>query len=277
MEGIDQEVKEYKFKPFQDHEVSGDVQGFELKELSLDTPEVIKRKQEIIKIEREQSSIKSFDISPIVEEHRGLRRQEEEEKEDRIADEVAKRVAKIEEEAYRKGYEEGVKTGRQDIFDQTRAATEEKMIALSEMISQTLSTQEEILKHQKKELYTLVRNLSKWVILRELKEDGQYLPRLLEKLVIEAGVKSNLLIQVDQKYFEQMPEVLETVQAKLGEFVNVRVESDYDIQGTGIVLQSENGIINGTLQEQFNSIDKLFETVGINNEDGNEVLDDGTE
>ena len=34
--------------------------------------------------------------------------------------------------------------------------------------------------------------------------------------------------------------------------------------GKGIILESENGIIDGTLEAQFISIDKLFEAVGVN-------------
>ena len=64
-----------------------------------------------------------------------------------------------------------------------------------------------------------------------------------------------------------MPEVLDHLHEKLGELENVRVEVDYDIEGPGIILESQNGIINGTLKEQFNSLDKLFKTVGLENDE----------
>ena len=60
-----------------------------------------------------------------------------------------------------------------------------------------------------------------------------------------------------------MPVVLETVQKKLGELSNVRLEIDYDIKGPGIILASDNGIINATLTEQLNNLDKLFETIDL--------------
>jgi flagellar assembly protein FliH len=265
------DVEEYEFQSFSRPVNAGEVQEFSFEDLEGKSISEIERHQEIIKLERTKSADSGFDISPIVKQHRGMEEQEEIERENRIIDEVNKRVAKIEEEAYRKGYDEGMSKGREDVYEQTRAATDEKLIALSEMVSDTLSTKEEILKSQKMQLYNLVRNLTKWVILRELKDDGKYIERLLEKLVIEAQTKTNLLIQVDQKHFEQMPEVLEVVQQKLGQFTNVRVETDFDIQGTGVVVESENGIINGSLVEQLNSLDKIFESVGLAAEEENKV------
>ena len=61
--------------------------------------------------------------------------------------------------------------------------------------------------------------------------------------------------------FKEMPEVLAHVQSRLGELKNVRVEIDSAILTSGIVIESDNGIINATLEEQFKSLDKLFEDV----------------
>lgn len=260
---LELEVQEYEFQSFSDNFDDGEVKSFNFNELDINTPIIREAHQKSIKLERTQSEVNGFDISPIVRQHRGIKKQEDVEREEAVENEVRKRVSKMEENAYKKGYEEGIEKGRQDIYEQTRAQTEEKMIILNEMINDVLSTKEEILKSQKHQLYTMLKNLSKWIVLRELKDDGKYIERLLEKLIVEAGVKSNLLIQVDQKHFEMMPDVLETIQDNLGKLTNVRVESDFDIQGTGIVLETSNGIINGSLYEQFKSLDKIFESVGV--------------
>ncbi|MGB0454587.1 MAG: hypothetical protein ACPGJV_12840, partial [Bacteriovoracaceae bacterium] len=52
-------------------------------------------------------------------------------------------------------------------------------------------------------------------------------------------------------------------EAKLGKFTNTRVEVDYDIKDQGMVIESANGIVNGSLKQQFKNLDKLFESVGI--------------
>ena len=51
---------------------------------------------------------------------------------------------------------------------------------------------------------------------------------------------------------------------KVGKLTNVRVEADLDMKENGIMLESENTIIDGSLKAQFESIDKLFLSVGLN-------------
>lgn len=224
------------------------------------------QKEKEIFIERKTASQTGFKISPIVQKHRGIKAQEEQEIEDRIAEEVERRVNAIQEEAYQKGYEEGIRYGREEVYDQTRAQIEEKLCALDQMIADVLSTQHQILRQQKNQLYQLVNTLTKWVILRELRTDGKYVERLLEKLINEMQTKSNLFVQVKESDFQGMPEVLEAVQKKLGGLHNVRTEINHDLEGPGLILECENGIINGSFQEQMKGLDKLFEGVLVGDE-----------
>lgn len=258
------EVSNYQFQSFSANEdVNGDVKEFEFKDVGSLSPKQVKRHEEAIKVERTNAEISDFQISPIVKEHRGINNQVIKEREARIEEEVKRRVAAIGEQAYKEGFDEGVKNGRDEVFTQNKLASEEKLQSLTNMIVDVLNTRSEILLTQKKQIYGLVRNLTKWIVLRELKDDGQYIENLLEKLITEIQTKSNLLIHVDQKSFEQMPDVLQTVQERVGELKNVRVEIDFDIEGPGIVLECDKGILNGTIAQQMKSLDKLFEPVGL--------------
>ncbi len=258
------EISEYQFK-----NLGSKVSNSEIVELYnfQDISKTLKIDKDKVRKDRigEQDIAKSkgFAISPIVKEYRGINAIENSERERRNEDEVKRRVLELEKEAFEKGYEEGVGKGRADVYEQTRMATEDKLTALTAMIGEVLRTQEEILTKQKKEIYQMIKNLTKWIILRELDGDGEYLGRLLEKLVVEVQTKNNLLIQVNQKDFEDMPEILKYVEERLGQFENVRVESDFDIERKGIVVDSENGIIDGSLEKQFENLDRLFETVGV--------------
>ncbi len=263
-----QDVQEYSFHSFDqleaDLEGRRDISGFEFKSFEEHRPEKRPSFQKVISEERKRAKDRHFEISPVVRHHRGLVEQEETERERRIAEEVERRVAEVYSSAVEEGRAEGIEIGRQEVFEQTRSLTEEKLEALTHMIHNVLAAQEEILKNQKTEIYSMIRNLTKWIILRELKDDGTYLERLLEKLIIELQSRNNLLIQVNKNDFDQMPEVLDVVSNKLGGIDNVRLEIDFDISEQGIVVESENGIITGTLENQFASLDKLFESVGLN-------------
>ena len=244
-----------------------DASEFLYRDLSQSTPLKVKEKAQIIKAERTQAEKAGFTISPIVREYRGIARQEVDERERRIEDEVQKRLEFLKQQAFEEGFQEGVEQGKAEVFDQTRQMTEEKLSHLSTLIQEILLEKEELLAKEKNDVYRLVRNLSKWVVLRELKDDGKYIERLLEKLITELGARQNLLVQVNSSQFEAMPEVLEVVQKSLGELKNVRVEADADVSRNGFIIESENGIINGTMEEQFQQLDRLFEAVGLESDE----------
>jgi len=261
-------VSKYEFEPiFDDSIAKEEFRSFEFKALNKDEVMDIKEHERTIRSERSHAEKSSFAIAPIVREHRGMNRQEELEKQRLIQEEVERQLIRIQEQAYKEGFEKGLKDGKEEVFSETRAGVEQKLEVLGEMVEVALKTQYELLNRERTGVHRMIKNLTKWVILRELKEDGDYIVRLLGKLISELQVKNNLLIQIDPKSFAEMPDILEIVQEKIGSLSNVRMECDYDIEGPGIVIESDNGIINGTLKEQFASLNKLFESVGLVEED----------
>ncbi len=261
---LNNDIKEYEFTNFTEVSQEKDtIKGFEFQEINKETPAQIESKQLGIKIERKYAQESNFAISPIVKQHRGINDQEEEERERRINDEVEIRLDKFRQAAYEKGHQEGLEAAREEVFNQSRQASEEKLELLTSMISEVLETKAELLKQEKLSVQKTVKSLVKWIILRELKDDGKYVERLLQKLIEEMGCKSNILIQVNQKNFDDMPEILETIQNKIGTLKNVRLEVDYDMEEEGITLNTQNGIIDGKLSEQFKTLDKLFFHVGL--------------
>lgn len=257
------DVEEYTFQNFSEEEANGGkVSLFEFKPLLSGAQAVNKSEfQKVIREERAHAKNTQFKVNPIVEKFRGLKDQEEEEYQAAVEKEVAKRIAEIQDAAFKSGFDEGVNQGREEIFSEMRSVVDQKLDNFSQMVTEVLKTQDEIINVQKREIYLLLRNLTKWIIIRELKDDGKYIERLLEKLLLEIQARHNLLIQVNSNDFSDMPEILNHVQSRLGELKNVRVEIDSAISSSGMIVESDNGIINATMEEQFKSLDKLFEDV----------------
>lgn len=257
------EVENYVFTQFKKSDDQGGVKDYQFNDLKKGTLPQAKEHEVVIKMERQLARQKQFQIAPVVEEFRGMSAQAEREREQRIAEEVSKRVALIKEEAYQEGLALGQEQGRAEILEQMSFEVEEKLSYFTGMIHEVLALKVQIAEQQKKEIFTMMKNLVKWILLRELKEDGAYIERLLEKLIIEMGSKEHLLIHVSESHFEQMPEVLAIVQKKLGALTNVRVEVSYEMDGPGLILESQNGIINASIKQQFENLEKLFEAVGV--------------
>ena len=190
-------ITSYKFKSFnkvikENVEDANEVKKYEFSSLE-NVKQIIKEKEKnLVDFISKNSQAKGFNISPIVREHKGFKDRDLQEREARIAEEIEKRFNRIKQQGFEQGYNEGFEEGKVEVYNQTKVATEEKLDALTSMISETLKTQEELLVNQKKQIYYMIRNLTKWIILKELKDDGAYIERLLERLLIEMNAKKDM-------------------------------------------------------------------------------------
>ncbi len=260
------EVKPFSFGqliPSEKEYEEGEIVDYELKSLK-DAGEFKNEiSAEVIRGERERETASSFAIMPVIKEHRGLLSQEEDDYEQRVATEVAARIEILSQEAY----QEGLETGRKEGFEQAHAEAltqfDVRVQELGAILEGVRAQTSGIYDQSKDEAYKMIQNLTKWICIKEIDDQG-YILRLLEKLILEINTKSNLLIKVNPNSFDGMDDVISKIENKLGALTNVRVEIDQEMQASGIILESENGIIDASLRAQFKNIDRLFEAVGIN-------------
>ena len=262
--GIDFNIQDYTFKSFKEPKGESDIANdYEFKDLK----GIIKKedliREDVLIQERKLAEENNFNITPVVKEHRGLKRQEEIEREKKILREVQKRVDLIKEDARDEGRQEGVELGKKEIFEKTRGDADEKLISLSDMIIDLQKGYKKILTKQKNDILNLIKDLSKWILQRELKDDDDYIKRLLEQLISEVDSKSNLILHVSKEDFEKMPEVLEEIEGNIGKLTNVRLLMNHDSDAKGMTLESDNGIIKGTQEEQFEIINKIFDNLKV--------------
>ena len=211
-----------------------------------------------IENERRLARDSNFDFHPILKEKRGIVAQERADKEKIIEDEIQKRLEEMREAAFEKGYDEGKKQGQNDVYEQTKIEAGEKLDRLGEIIDEVLKSKIKLIREEKKQLYDLIQTLAKWVILRELSDDGDYLKRLLDNLAQEIENNSEVVVYVDQENFKNMPEFIDYAKEKLSDFKNVKVEVAQDMEGPGLVLCTEGEIISGALKDQIKSLEKIF-------------------
>jgi flagellar assembly protein FliH len=219
-----------------------------------------------IRANREHESTSGFSISDVVREHRGLARQEERDFEDRVEKQVILRLEQIKSAAYEEGFQSGSNKGHEKAYSESLVLLDEKIENFA-TVSQDLEKQaHSILSQNKDESFRMIKNLTKWILLKEV-EDESYLERLLEKLIYEINTKSNLVVKVSQKSFKYMPEIIKRIEARMGSLENIRIKVDPIQDSPGIILESENGIIDGSINSQMESLDKIFEAVGVHESD----------
>lgn len=263
----DRKVENFQFGQLVPSEDSGEFDGslseFELKSLNAAQDFKHNITEEGIREERELEAGSAFSMSEVVKEHRGLNRQAEEDYEERVAAEVERRMAELHDKAYADGFEAGKELGRNEAYEESKAQFDQKAEQFAEQVDSLKNNIQSVYQESRDNAYLMVKNLSKWVILKEV-DEKYYLARLLEKLVHEINSKSNLVIHVNEDAFGYMPEIVKIVERKVGKLTNIRMEVDFEMTGNGIKLESENNIIDGSLEAQFKSIDHLFKNVGLN-------------
>lgn len=260
--------KNSEIKPF----VFSDLQGshvvtqprpenFEFQNLNGKSLHSEKPAEQTLRVERKFEKDKAFKIDQVVRDHRGISEQENDDLEERVAAEVERRVQEI----YQKAFDQGVAEGRAEGIDQIKAETAEKMSFLGNDIFQLLSdfkAQIEVAGHDhRNEMIKFVKQFSKWVLLKEM-DEKEYLSRLLEKLLHELNARRNMIIRVNEGSYSYMPDIVAHLESKLGAFSNVRIEVSNDMNYPGVILESENGIIDASLENIFSKLDRFFEQVG---------------
>mgnify|MGYP006188504205 CR=1 FL=1 len=265
------EIKPFTFSNLEsDHVVSqGQFQSFEFKSLNGESVNSVKATDSEIRTERKFAQKNNFKIDDMVRDYRGLSRQEQNDLEKKIQDEVKRRLDASYEEAYREGIEKGREEGREAALAEFNVALAEKVESFGQVIGQVKGQSEKLLEKNQQEIYEFVKRFTKWIVLKEINEKV-YLEGLLEKLILELNARKNLIVKVGKANFSQMPEIIQAVESKLGQLSNVRVEIVPELNHPGIILESENGLIDGSLEGVFQNIDKIFEQVRPDRVAGNE-------
>lgn len=262
----EQEIKVFKFGQLKPSSASDVISPYrpETIDPSLDFKKNIPA--EVIRGEREFEKNSSFKISEMVREHRGIKRQEAEDIEAHVEAEIQRRLEAIAENAREEGYQAGLDRGREEAYAEASTQFEVMIEDLKNEVESIQTKSAELLEKNKQQIYLLVKNLVKWVAIKEIDDKG-YLPKLLEKLIYEINKKTHLVIRVNEAKFSEMPEIIQNIETRLGTLTNVRVEIGPDLKFDGLVIEAENAIVDGSLEAQFHSIDRIFEQIGVGIDD----------
>jgi flagellar assembly protein FliH len=268
-------VSNFKVEEFSFQVIDGDagkfgkVESFTMQEIDGTTYQASEQHQGIIRKEREKAYDTMFEVEKVVEEHRGLKKQAKDDFERKVEAEVHKRIQQAKEVAYKEGFEKGHADGHQKAYTEATGVFSTQIQELENIIHQVQENREEVFLKNRLECYEIIRGLTKWVLLKEIEKD-EYMRNLLEKLILEMGTRTNLLIRVNKRSFSQMPEVIEDVEKRVGKLTNARLEVEHEMQFNGIILESESGLLDGSVKAQFDSIDNVFRSVNLNPQDNTE-------
>ena len=158
-------------------------------------------------------------------------------------------------EGFSQGYEEGVRQGREAAYQEIKAHGETQLGQVRELFRALESARSEVYRANEKILMQLMFRIGKMILLRELKEDPQYIQRLVQNLLKEVSPKEYLVIRVNS-------EELETIQLLEPEFKNtlqqlnqIKIEGSLQIPTGGCQVETEWLHIESNIQAQLKAIE----------------------
>ncbi len=200
---------------------------------------------------------KVFDLR----KHRSAKKNELEKK---IEDRIQNEIIKIKETAYREGFEKGLSDGVQKAYSEQEEVVSRKTQELNGMIDNLLNRENEIIKLQDNELRILIRDLVKWITLKELEEDDQYITRLIKKIVEENKKSSKISFQLGKGVVASFNESIEKINESLAETYNGQVDliANPSLSKDAIEVELGNSILRADIKEQLKVFDLIFENNG---------------
>lgn len=256
------QIEDFKFNQFSEKNAKeSGVENFEFQRINPEsTPNFIDK--EIIREQRVQASKSDFKVDSFVKDYRGFSQQEEEDFQRRLQGALQERYDEVSQKAYQEGLELGKVEGEKLAIAQSKERIDKNLDDIALILESIQKQKDELLAKHKEDIYMMVKNISKWVALKEIKDDeSSYLEKLLIKLISQINTKNSLNIKVSKDTYEQMESIVSVVEKRLGQLPNLRYEVSPEIESRGIVLESENGVIDASLEAQFANIDSIFKEV----------------
>ena len=187
----------------------------------------------------------------------------QEEEEYRIEGEVQKRVKtlferlykKVSEDAYHVGFAKGQEDGRSEIIQNMLPLVEnfEKLHKGFESAAKDIAVANEDF------ITKIVYQIAKKVIMREVKEDKDYIKRALEMTLDYIGTRENIKMFVPMGLVEDAEKLKTGLQEQLGQLKNFSIEEDPSLTVGGCRVETDFGSLDSSIEAQLEKVKAVLE------------------
>jgi flagellar assembly protein FliH len=203
--------------------------------------------------DRESNS--HFQLHAAAKKLLGVEREELSHIEDRVQAEVQVRLAGIQARAYAEGFEKGQREGE-------NKATEEAHAQFQPMIEQLTTTlvaldgiKQDLYNANERMLIQLIFNISKEVLLRDLKADRDYVKRLTATVIEKIGAKEAVRIRFNAQDYENVESIRDFIKAQFPELKNLQIDPSDDLELGGCKVETDLSRINASVETQLKALE----------------------
>ena len=199
-----------------------------------------------------------FSLHPDSKKYLGVEEEERSHLETMIRQEVEDRVAKMKDQAYAEGFKKGVEEGN--------AEAQQKLLGQIQPLGENFAALLDSFEKMKEEMYCaneriliqLIFNVARQVLLKDLKEDPEYLKRLCTQMIEKIGIRDHLKIKISKTDLEGIDQLKEYLKAQYTDLKNVKIETSDEVQLGGCKIETNLMWINASVESQLKAIEESF-------------------
>jgi flagellar assembly protein FliH len=199
-----------------------------------------------------------FNLHPAAKKLLGVETEERSHIEGMVSAEVEARLEVLREEAFQKGFEEGQSQGRNLAEQEHRARMEPLEGRFSNLIAEFEDMKKELHSANESFLISLVFQVGKQILLRELRTDRDYVKRITTHVVEKLGAKDHVRIRIGRQDAEMLEQIKEHLKVQLPDLKNIQLEATDDLLLGGCKVETDLSRMNASVETQLAAIEKAL-------------------
>lgn len=206
----------------------------------------------------------SFKLNPDARRLLGVEEEEKSQYSEVVRQEVEKQISVLAEQAQKEGYEAGFKAGHEEANLEVVSQSKIHFDRLEALFLALDGIKDEMYRVNEKILVDLVFQISRSILLKELKVDREYVVRLASSIIERLGVRDHVKIKVNKEDLQEVNVLKERIQARVGELRNLQIlESDEVVIG-GCKVESELAAVDATIENQLTAMEAALQGKNAN-------------
>jgi flagellar assembly protein FliH len=199
-----------------------------------------------------------FVISHLVADQVGITDIHRQTLEEQIRAEALVKLKQVQEDAFKEAYDLGLAEGTDKAFNEMHQQFAARLSDMDELLNRMSNILQHVVEQKERQLIDLVFQIGKRLALREISAQPEMIVDLLRQVVTEVQTEDRIVVKVaasDMSVLESFKEKLKLESSKLN---NVNVEASEKIQPGGCLLETNQGMIDATIEQRAQ---KAWETL----------------
>ena len=164
------------------------------------------------------------------------------------------KAAELEKEGYEKGFAEGERAGKEIGEKMVEATLKQYASTLDEL----KNLRQTVLNHSEQEVVRLALEVAKKVVKREVSIDDELILALVRVALSRLADQSVMTVRLNPKDCQSILRQRQSAGPRDPLHEGIRLQEDPLISRGGCVIETESGVIDGRIEEQFREIEKGF-------------------